>query len=611
MRSIESGEIDCSTTAAKYKTYNKLRVQSLSKNPFATQPSTSSPPPPSKKKQLVPLSQKRAVNAVTATATTSKPRDRSPASSRARHPSSIDPYDPPSNNPTPTSFRTRQVIGPTPQKNGHVLGLFDLLSPPSSKKAATFVDQTPSRKNRHLQTTRDESNNSRASTAVEPSMSQQIEANLATPSKSRAAHRTNRPAPTNLLSTPFQTRKYSQTPESSGKRKFLDAFLTSSSRRANALPVSHSLREEVLGLTTPSSKRRKQLAAKAATGKAMDVTLTPSSKRATEPKAVGDETPVFLLRYVAPVSRAPFARPASFGTSFSAAADARADSALGKDIPTAVAHARPVRRKPMARSLSAMVQSLREAEDDRLDEEMEIMRELEMEAEGGCQPRKLQKERSGEIEGDSQKRGNKFAQTTAEDDVGEMPLGADGEWEQQGEEVDEGEDTQRVRKVWKKKGQKRTTRRVRMKPQTSKWMPEAEWVGSSDEEVDASGSKKQKSAEGDEDVVIGEKQIVTDVDGDSDNADVPDAEETNDLAYEEEIDQSKEEQLPRKRGRPKGKVASEKAKGSRADGKQEGPEKAKQKPGRKVNPAAHANFRALKLRNKNSKGGKGRFGRRR
>ena len=105
----------------------------------------------------------------------------------------------------------------------------------------------------------------------------------------------------------------------------------------------------------------------------------------------------------------------------------------------------PWKRRGMVRSLSAMIQNMRKDEDDRLDEEADIMRELEMEEEGMSAPPRL-----------------RVPQVQVGDSQAEMPLGVD-RGESENEEEEEEEDFRRdgqPRKVWKKKGLKRQTRRT-------------------------------------------------------------------------------------------------------------------------------------------------------
>lgn len=102
----------------------------------------------------------------------------------------------------------------------------------------------------------------------------------------------------------------------------------------------------------------------------------------------------------------------------------------------------PWERKGLVRSLSSMIQSLKKQEEERLDEELDIMREMEMEAEGLPIPKKPKV----------------AAPTVIPDSQPAMPLGPDQAPES--DEEEEEDPNGRPKKVWKKRGQKRTTRRV-------------------------------------------------------------------------------------------------------------------------------------------------------
>lgn len=96
------------------------------------------------------------------------------------------------------------------------------------------------------------------------------------------------------------------------------------------------------------------------------------------------------------------------------------------------------------RSLSAMIQSMRKDEEDRLDEEADIMRELEMEDDGISATAKP-----------------RAPQIQVADSQVEMPLGPDrGSESEEEEEEDEVGPDGKPRRVWKKKGLKRQTRRT-------------------------------------------------------------------------------------------------------------------------------------------------------
>ncbi len=107
-----------------------------------------------------------------------------------------------------------------------------------------------------------------------------------------------------------------------------------------------------------------------------------------------------------------------------------------------------------------MLASLRRMEDNLLDEEMDILREMEMEGRG------VLGTAGGVLVADSQGGGNG------------MPLGVDGAGGSEEEDDDgdgDGKEGGEGKKKYKKKGQKRTTRRVIMKPSRTKPKVEPVW----------------------------------------------------------------------------------------------------------------------------------------
>ena len=212
--------------------------------------------------------------------------------------------------------------------------------------------------------------------------------------------------------------------------------------------------------------------------------------------------------------------------------------------------------RPAGKGLSALVKGLRDMEDEKLDEELEMLRELE----GDFGP--SSKISQPKVLADDSQRPD-------------MPLGPDGELESEDEEDIEKEGQGRNRKplkIWKKKGQKRTTRRVLMKPNIAKWKPEPAWKG------------EAESEEADEQAVVEQTQITTQR---------PNEDYEDELAGEEDANEAE--------------GAKKKTK-KKADGTKQGLVARV----RKISATAHANFRALKIKNKQSKGKRGaRFGRRR
>ena len=369
----------------------------------------------------------------------------------------------------PTPACVRFALGPTPQKDGEVLGIFDALPAGTPSRGADVLNAVP-----------------------ELAIS-------ATPSK----HAVSSSEPT-----------LSRTPQSSGKRFYLGGFVGTPLKRK---------REDDDG--APSTIKR--------------LFATPS-----------------FLRRTAPLAR------------------------IDEDVNEGGSSAPPFKRRGLVRSLSTIIQGLRKQEEQRMDDEWDIMRELEEEEE--CpNPGK-----------------GKAADVLVEDSQAvEMPLGPDQgpELSEDEADVDPGslDANGNPRKVWKKKGQKRQTKRVKMRPVvhkpkkvTAEELPEKTVVESEVVEETQDLSSKSRPGEGE----------VTD----SEPADPGDRGDESE--YECEAQQSETERKSKKRQKQKT-VPSK---------PQEGDDGKKQRKTTKVNALAHTNFRKLKIKNKNSKanGRGGRFGRR-
>lgn len=187
--------------------------------------------------------------------------------------------------------------------------------------------------------------------------------------------------------TPMTAHRHSRTPPSSTKRFMLDAFLT-------------------------PAKRRK-----------LGQSPSPSSLNI----APGSITPAFLSRATR-----------SFGIA------SESDASNLRPSPADNSEARnPVGRKraTLSRSLSTMIADIRKAEEEKLDEEMELMREMEEGSSSGWQPRK----RSADLRAEeSHSLGRDVSGSLSGDD----------------EMKNQNGDPTAPTKVWKKKGQKRQTKRV-------------------------------------------------------------------------------------------------------------------------------------------------------
>ncbi|KAK1086116.1 hypothetical protein LTR33_001726 [Friedmanniomyces endolithicus] len=371
----------------------------------------------------------------------------------------------------PTPAVIRRALGPTPQKDGEVLGIFDFLAAAAtpSKSGEGDVVGVEGRHSREA-----------AATSIND-----------TP---------NKPA---IRSTPSK-RTLSATPQSSSKRRFLDAFVG-----------------------TPLKRRR------------LDDAPTPSSSKHHF------ATPSFLRRSfpLAPVDE---------------------DTTGIEPIP---------KKRGLVRSLSSLIQGLHKQEDKRMDDEWDIMNEIGAADDNGSDegnsdrpPQQQQQRQPSKVHvlvEDSQ------AATLSEP---EMPLGPDqGAPGSDSEDNDEGRvilgADGRPRKPWKKKGLKRQTKRTNMRPVIHKARKacDLEEVGQED------------GGEGAE--TVGE---TVDVEGNPD--DDHDAEEIDG----DEGDGSK---ATCKVGGTYGATTAAVS-----------PSTAKQgKPPKKVSASANANFRRLKIKQKNTK----------
>ena len=392
-----------------------------------------------------------------------------------KHPSDLDPYDPP-NSVTPRPLRA--YIGPTPQRDGKVLGLFDLLS-----GSSRTTPSTSTRKKRKADALTEGTGN----VVQTPSRKKGDVTHFLDEGEEAGPHTGKR-------------QRFERTPASEGKKFLLSQFFATPS---TARFTGGDLEEG--GHMDKTPLRTKLLAGRA------PVTM----ENIPESEELGlDSTPPFLRRMSSLNQRLksaetdrPFASPEKVRTGPSRLS-------LFKK----------------GRSLSEIVKDLRKAQDEDHDDDLEALND--MEDGGGSDNNNVQVELSQVVE-------------------------------QQEEQED-----QQPQRVWKKKGQKRTTRRINLKPPTARTKnvrPEAEEASDSEDELAAAG-------------VEGTQNDTVDGDFDIESLD------------EAELNQKE----------PLGK-SSKKAK------KAEKPTKGRTV---KVNAISHMNFRSLKIKNKNSKA-KGRgFGRR-
>jgi DNA replication regulator SLD2 len=437
----------------KYKEYNKIRDLLSGKLP---------PPPPISKSQTP---QKRKREDKDKHGDSKRQHIAKTPSKGSMQPWEVDPYASPSfirNLFTPSK---KTALGPTPQKDGQVLGLFDLLE-------ENGTGTTPS-------------NGKNEEKIFKASI-------LATPGKPNAEE--------------FVTVKHSRTPASAGKRFMLDAFATPLKNRN---PSSH-------GEKTPSSVSKLYLSTPSF--------LRRDSRRIKLPVLNENEESLFLSPEIVRVPR-----------------------------------------KPLVRGLSSMLAGLRKMEDEAADEDLEALREMEMEMEGGGRPAPKLKPTVPSI-------------VLVEDSQPGFPLGGfddEAQFDSEPEELKNpviGRDGQPL-KAYKKKGQKRMTRKVNMKPARSK--PQAKLEAAPEDSDDALAAN-------------GEAVPETQAEGSAGFADVRNFDSDSQSEY------TASEGGTRYR-RPN---QAKKSKSANKDGKIK-------IAARKDNAMAHQNFKRLKLRNSGAKGGPG------
>ncbi|KAI9883236.1 MAG: hypothetical protein M1823_004995 [Watsoniomyces obsoletus] len=465
--------------ASKYKEYTNLRSQATNKAiPSKICPSPSKDPSSSSPKRKASTS--IVEDGFSRPAKTPRRHAVPTTPSKFAHPAQLDPYDSPSVvrklqftpsvTHTPHHQRLLAVVGPTPQRDGKVLGLFDLLEDTPQKEGQS-EDASNIRRDQHK-----------------------------TPSKPTAAGMDSE------FVTPL---KHSRTPASSSRRFFLDMFVTPSKKRDTTTTLLEN-GEEKGGVTdTPSFLRRRN-------------------------RQFGGREP--------------------FSTSF-------------------------MQRKPPGKSLSALIADLRKLENDKADEELDILRELEEEAEAELGV-------GVGVESGSKQTGTtktSLDPTTGKNDNDDKRLDGPTRILPDGEVVKDviPEDTAAPtgsKKVWKKRGQKRTTKRVIIRPSLkSITNPPVKTTPSSfpsilhdDDDDDSSNENEKENNANDDTYKPGHKNNKGD--------------RKQDEGDDNENDTQKEKKMK---------------------------EKSKKK-GINANATSHANFRRLKLRNRNSKGrgggGGGRFG---
>ena len=406
-----------------------------------------------------------------------EPTTVTPRKSYSVHPSDLDPYDPP-NSVTPRPLKA--YIGPTPQRDGKVLGLFDLLT--GSSKG------TPSSSTRQK----------RKADALTEGTGNVVQ----TPSRKKGDILQFLDGAEGAGNHTGKRQRFERTPASEGKKFLLSQFFA-----------------------TPSTTR---FMANGDLGEERNMDKTPLRTRLLAGRAPVTREYIPEAERSGPDSTPPFLRRTTSMNQRSTAAETDQPFASPEKVRTGPSRLSLFKK---GRSLSEIVKDLRKAQDEEHDDDLEALNDME---DGGRTDN---------------------ANVRVEDSQ------TDGQQQEQ-----EGQQPQRV---WKKKGQKRTTRRVNMKPPTARTKskrPEAAEASDSEDELAGAGAGIEDTQQG-----------IDDGDFDLDSLDEAEA----------------------GRERPTGK--------SFKKAKTEEPTRGRTV---KANAISHMNFRSLKIKNKNSKA-KGRgFGRR-
>lgn len=405
--------------------------------------------------------------------------------------------------PTPAAIRMQ--LGPTPQKDGHILSLFDSLSSVTPSKSRSALAN------------------------IQPN-------NNATPSKRQ----------TTIAQSPAaEHARGSRTPTSSGKRFMLDTFAT---------PLKRKREDEDQAHGTPSSS--------------MKLLATPAFLRRSNTMSIMDTL----------------------------AEEAEQDG----DMPGLTRTRGPPfkKKRGFIRSLSSIIQGMRKQEDDALDEQMDIMREMEdMDDMGNID----QEERQTVAPPPSKPITTPEPEVLVEDSQIVMPLGPDRTYES--EESDEDDPHGPPRKAWKKKGLKRQTKRV----MSMSSVPTPTLLQANNTTVRPVTHKSKKPDTPTEPDTDNEADLEPEAVAETqmNDAVVPHLGNVDDDDSESDYSDSEA-----KLRRTDSKTTSQpvKAPAPEQSAKEDGPVK---RAARKISAGAHANFRKLKIKNQNTKAnGRGRFGRR-
>ena len=286
----------------------------------------------------------------------------------------------------------------------------------------------------------------------------------------------------------------------------------------------------------------------------------------------------------------------------------------------------PIRlpRKPLGKTLSSIIADLRKMEDERMDEEMDLTREMEAQCVGALSESSLPKAATKQINKDSQEKTEsatpqefKNAAKSTETSKPSTSSGADilteilakdsqvllGGFDDEAaydSPVEEQLDRGKPLRVYKKKAPKRTTRKTNMRPVRSKRPNNL--TESSGDDSDEHQGKHEVVPDTQYDATAA-KENIDPADGDDivrPGGGFKDKDNTAPRAHEGA-------KKKRGRGRPNRSKTTKDTEGTATTEKNDDKkdESKGKRTARKVNQLAHANFRALKLKNRRSKTGPG------
>ncbi|KAL4818067.1 DNA replication regulator sld2 [Aspergillus spinulosporus] len=306
--------------AAKYKEYSRLKSQESapsSKNDKSNSRSTDAQERTRKRKHSSPNGPEQSQSHCQTTSTPRKSAAstfQTPSKPRTIHPADVDPYDSPSvlrrlfspSTHIQTSSPLKTAIGPTPQRDGKALGLFDLLSESGGSTATPSTARMESLKGIAAQTP---SRKRKMDTIMEEDEEEEEE----------------------------DSPRVERTPASSGKKYMLSALF--------ATPTAWKYSSIVDDGTPKGAIRNNNV-----------TNHSPQPARNDDPANASLETPSFLRR---------------------------STSGLTGPDPTDLSPI-PVRKPQqfVGKGLSQLVQGLRDMEEERLEDEWDVLREIEIEQTG-------------------------------------------------------------------------------------------------------------------------------------------------------------------------------------------------------------------------------------